>query len=139
MMEKSSIASFIKTRAAGKLRDYVAQHSKAVKIPHFEDYYNVQMDSIDSQHIELTNDDENPEEQLLLRERKDGLRGAVAVILPSLNEREFYVLFNCMLTDSPIPEREVADQFECGKSSIDRDVKRLRTRLKGVLNEDTQT
>jgi DNA-directed RNA polymerase specialized sigma subunit len=125
------ISMFVKLSVQGKMKKYIAHFGTSVRIPSFsQDYFDMNIQSVGIEESELFSEDAlSPEDQLLLKERKDMLRGAVAVILPSLNEREFYVLFNCMLTDSPLTVREVANQFDCGKSSIDRDVARLKARL----------
>lgn len=139
-LERGKITSYVKQSVGGLMKTYIGNFNTAVSVPKWHDsFYSTDIDVTSLEATaELLGEDDNPEEQLLLKERKDQLRGAVAVILPSLNEREFYVLFNCMLSDSPLSVREVASQFDCGKSSIDRDITRLKGRLKGVLNEDTQ-
>jgi RNA polymerase sigma factor (sigma-70 family) len=130
LSDPKAITKYVVTHIRGKMKDYVAQQGSSVRIPEFEpDYFEKKIQEVEFNEEMFVEEVPNPEEQLLFRERKDMLRGAVAVILPSLNEREFYVLFNCMLTDSPLTVREVADQFDCGKSSIDRDIARLKARL----------
>jgi RNA polymerase sigma factor (sigma-70 family) len=137
LSDPKMISKYVALSIRGRMKDYVARNESAVGIPHFtSEYFDKRMKDVEFNELVNSSEEDNPEEQLLLKERKDMLRGAVAMILPILNEREFYVLWNCMLTDSPLGYREVATQFDCTKDSIYRDVIRLKTRLKGVLGED---
>ena len=132
------ISKYVALSIRGKMKDFVAHNEQAVRIPAFgPDYFDNRIQStMFDEDLMIDYDQDNPEEQLLLKERRAHLRASVSMILYTLNEREFYVLFNCLLTDDPMGYREVAEQFDCSKSSVERDVVRVKARLKEVLDVD---
>lgn len=75
-------------------------------------------------------DEYNPEELYLQREDVEAANQLVADLVNHLNDRENYVLWNHIISDDPIPMREIATQFNCSKDSVLRDVKRIKDMLK---------
>jgi len=74
----------------------------------------------------------NPEEQYLREEVKEQVNQRIAKLIPKLGEREQFVFWNNIHTDSPVSVRDIAEQFRVGKSSIHRDKKRVMKLLKEV-------
>ena len=72
----------------------------------------------------------NPEEQYIREEELSIAREKVHKLQSGFNERELYVLWNHIIGEEPISLREIAKQFKVDKSSIHRDVKRIRNQLK---------
>jgi RNA polymerase sporulation-specific sigma factor len=55
---------------------------------------------------------------------------AIRTACGEMTVREEYILTNHMLSDNPISVRMIAEQFTCGKSSINRDINRLKSKIK---------
>jgi len=136
LSDKKKISKFISTSLSGQLKTYIAKYSGVVSLPKWEQDMPTRfaLPSVDPDT--LLSDEPDVEQKYLKEEEKDAAHAAVALILPSLNEREFYVLFNCLYTDDPIGYREVADQFQTSRTSILRDTKRVLAWLKEAMHED---
>lgn len=72
----------------------------------------------------------NPEEELLHKEDIEFSRRKVAALQSKLNERELFVLWHTILTDSPMTYRDMGEQFGCSKDAIMRDYQRICKMLK---------
>ena len=133
--DRNGISKYVSLIVRGRMKDFVAHNEHVVKVPNFTaDYFDFPIVSSAFNEDYFPEDVDNPEEELILKERRDQLRNAVTVIIPSLNEREFYVLFNCMLDDRS-NYRQAAEEFTCSKSSIERDIVRVKAKLKEVLDD----
>jgi RNA polymerase sigma factor (sigma-70 family) len=70
------------------------------------------------------------EEIVLKKEELQAARRVFHRVQKQSNERELYVLWHYIFTEEPMTIREIAEQFQCGKSSIQRDVERLTVALR---------
>jgi len=139
--ETARITKYINVTLLGLMKNYIARYNGVVSLPRLDKFYSginttpVTVESMD----DFAAEEPCAEEELLLKERKLQVQRAVTVVVPTLNEREHLILFSCLLSDEPMGYREVAQRFQVGKSSIGRDVDRLTTRLKEVINEYLET
>lgn len=74
------------------------------------------------------------EEQYLAKEVDHEVNVLIADVIPDLTERERYVFWNNIHTESPVSVRDIADQFRVGKSSVHRDRRRILKLLKETSN-----
>ena len=84
-------------------------------------------DDIDSS---ILADQKTPEDALLLKEKLELAMYVMLELVPLLNEREGFILYNIILAEEPMTYRVVAQQFECSKDSIMRDVMRVSRKLR---------
>jgi len=85
---------------------------------------------MDNQPSGLWQDEsKNPEEECIRAEEIKMAREKVNKLQSGFNERELYVLWNHIIADEPTSLREIASQFQVDKSSIYRDVVRIRKQL----------
>ena len=75
----------------------------------------------------------NPEQIFLYREKMEMAMFVMLDLVPILNEREGFVLYNIILADEPMSYREVGEQFNCSKDSIMRDIMRVSANIKEKL------
>jgi DNA-directed RNA polymerase specialized sigma subunit len=70
------------------------------------------------------------EEQVLRKEEIEAAYRRVVPLLKDFKDRERYVLFKHILADEPMTIRQMALEHKVGKSSIQRDINRVRGRLR---------
>jgi RNA polymerase sigma factor (sigma-70 family) len=130
------ISRYVKVSVAGLLRNYCSKYSTIVSSPRGDSLIEtVRLE--DSE--ELEGEGLNPEEMLEKKQERNRVRFDAAVVASTLNEREAYVLWGCLMTDAPMSYREVAMQFKCGKTSIGRDAERILAKLKGLYDAYLET
>lgn len=112
-MPSKRISRYIKATVKGKLRNYLIKWR--------------------SMPVESTNklvmDSPTAEEQVIRKEQLEMAHLRVASLISTFSERETYVLWNHIVTDEPETIRDMAEQFQCGKSSISRDIQRVKKEL----------
>lgn len=74
----------------------------------------------------------DPDVEILIEQYQMNI--AIREACAPMTEREEYVLTNHLLAHHRMPVREIAEKFGCGKSSIDRDISRIKKRIKENYN-----
>lgn len=132
--DRKMISRYVKLSVEGLLKNYCGKYSTVISSPRGAD--EVEMIRLEDTE-ELEGSELNPEEALLKKRTRDRVRLAVALVGSMINERESYVLWNCLMPiGEPISYRQVGQQFETSHSSIQRDADRVMAKLRRCLDHE---
>jgi RNA polymerase sigma factor (sigma-70 family) len=129
------ISRYVKVSVEGLLKNYCGKYSTIVSSPRGDATIET-VSTEDSEELEGL--EANPEDALEIKQSKNQMRLAVAVVCQTLNERETFVLWN-HFEDAPLSYREMGLHFGVSYESIRRDNDRIIAKLKGFYDAYLET
>lgn len=130
LKDNPQISNLVKRTVEGQMKTYVARMSKVVSIPAFNELYF--RSAGDSEGFSKKNERDSgitTEDDMLFKEKVLEAEAYVKGLASELGPREVTVLCMNIIADEPFTTRELAEMFGCGKSSIDRDIQRIKGRI----------
>jgi RNA polymerase sigma factor (sigma-70 family) len=136
LSNRNKITKYVNTTLSGKIKRYIAKFNTVIGIPNLDsEAFEKSAEIVPFEEWSIPEDDDilNPEQELLKKEKHDRLVQAVQQVATQLNDREYFVLYSCLMGSQSY--KQLAEEFDVHKSSIGRDAKRIITKMKEALDE----